>query len=287
MFGNLVIAYLFFGGASAGAFFVMAAGSIALRRSTGNPRLLRALGQQQRNVYAVAMLVFVLAGACLFWDLGRPDRILLVVLHPHATVLTFGTITISCMAVLGALLLAACRFRTSWSAGRPLVVLEVACCICAVAMMAYTALFLIDNGRPFWETWTLVGLFLASSLSSGVSIVLLVDYLTQGTSHLLRIVKPMQRAHLACLACEAVFLALFMADVMANPAAQDVVGFLLSDEMLPVAVVGVVGFGVVAPAMLEAYALSRKDARSIPVSDVLCLAGGLCLRYVVIACGVH
>lgn len=126
-----------------------------------------------------------------------------------------------------------------------------------------------------------------SSLSCGLSVALLSDWFIQGTTLLLRAAKPLQVFHLACLAAEAVFLGLFAHAAFENPSAASALDLLVSPSMLPVAVVGIAGMGIVVPAILETYSVTRKECRAIPVSDAICLMGGLCLRYCVIACGAH
>lgn len=45
--------------------------------------------------------------------------------------------------------------------------------------------------------------------------------------------------------------------------------------------------GLVVPLALETYALTQKSWRAIPVSDVICLIGGFCLRWCLIMGGAH
>ena len=153
--------------------------------------------------------------------------------------------------------------------------------------MSYTAVFLMSGGIAFWNTWALVGLFTFSSISAGVSAVLLIDWFTQGQTILLQAAKPLQRWHLACLVAETIFLSLFVYAALSNPAAESARALLLTPDILASAVLGVGGLGIALPATLETYSLTRKDCRTIPVSDVACLMGCLILRYVVIVCGVH
>lgn len=287
MFGTLVIAYLFLGGASSGLLCVTAARGIAFRRLDHDVRIVRSFGRLTRRCYAIGLALLCLAVACLFWDLGQPERILLVLSRPHATVLTVGMVVIVAEVVVGALLASASFFSLPWSHGLARRALEALCIVASIAMMAYTAVFLIDLGMPLWNTWTLVGLFLASSLSSGISIMLLVNYLALGSTLLLFTVRPLQKLHVACLVVEAAFLAAFAAAAFANPAAGASIGLLLEPRMLATATVGVIGFGIVAPFALETYSLSRTTHRTIPVSDVLCLCGGLLLRYCIISCGAY
>lgn len=232
------------------------------------------------------MLVFAMV--CLLWDLGNPGRALLVFLHPHPTVITFGAYTLAIEALVATLLSLASLSQSPLSLhGRARGVVEILCCVGALATMAYTGVFLFQGGIPFWNHWSIIALFVLSSLSSGVSVVLLFDWVTQGQSLLLRATKPLQLCHIACLIAEAIFLAIFSFATFGNPSANASVNLLMEPDMLAIALVGVMGAGIVVPLTLETYSATRKECRTIPVSDFVCLLGGLCLRYCLIACGAH
>ena len=280
--------YLFLGGAAAGALFVMSAWSFAFRRSENPARLLTAFESLRRRTYTVGFLLLAFAMICLLGDLGNPGRALMVFFLPHPTVITFGAYTLAIEALLAALLLAASlpnsplALRERW-----LDIVEALCCIGALATMAYTGIFLFQGSIPFWNHWSIIVLFVFSSLSSGVSVVLLIDWFTQGQSLLLRATKPLQICHVACLAAEVVFLTLFVNAAFRNPLADASLNLLMEPEMLAIAGVGVIGMGIALPIALETYSIIRKECRAIPVSDFICLLGGLCLRYCLITCGVH
>lgn len=288
LYGSLVIAYLFLGGAAAGALFVVSAWSFAFRRSENSARLHTAFESLRSRAYTVGFLLLTFAMICLLGDLGNPGRALMVFFLPHPTVITFGAYTLAIEALLAALLLAASlpnsplALRRRW-----LDIVEALCCIGALATMAYTGIFLFQGSIPFWNHWSIIVLFVFSSLSSGVSVVLLIDWFTQGQSLLLRATKPLQICHVACLAAEVVFLTLFVNAAFRNPLADASLNLLMEPEMLAIAGVGVIGMGIALPITLETYSITRKECRAIPVSDFICLLGGLCLRYCLITCGVH
>ena len=290
MYSTLIIAYLFLGGAAGGAFLVMAAWSLAFHRRSlaRSDRLRTAFRALRAVVYPAATVMLAVSMVCLWWDLEMPDRALLIFLIPRPTVLTFGAAVLTVELTLGLLLTLANLFHSRLLNGRVKRVLEIACCICSVAVMAYTGFFLMSNiGVPLWRTATLVGLFFFSAASSGISTVLLIDYFVQGQTYLLRATRPLQRLHLACLGLEAAFLAAFVVAAATHPAAASAFALLTSPEMLPTGILGVIGLGIVLPFTLELYALLKKDCRMIPVSDFVCLIGAFCLRWIVIVCGVH
>lgn len=288
MYGTLVIAYLFLGGAAAGGFFMMAAWSLFFRRSDRTYRHVRAFESLRARMYTICLIMLALALLMLLWDLEYPHKALLVFLRPHATAITFGAYSLIALGLLGALLVLGALFRFRLGAGWISRALEALCCVLSLAVMGYTGIFLASNPAvAFWNTGWLVVLFVCSSLSCGLSLLLLVDYFIKDQTLLLRAVRPLQGFHLACLAAEAASLVLFANASFNNPDAGNAWALLLSPDMLSTALVGIVGFGIVIPAALETYAITRKECRTIPVSDALCLCGGLCLRYCAIACGIQ
>lgn len=289
MFGMLVIMYLFLGGASAGACFVMSLWSLVFHRNDDrrSPRLRLAFKALLGRCYGICFVLLVVAVLCLVWDLGSPSRALLLFTRAQPTILTLGAFSLAAELLIVLALATTNLFGLPRLVGRAKKAVEVLCCLCSCVVMAYTGLLLADSAIPLWSTWTLVALFFFSALSTGVSTVLLIDYFTQGQTLLLRSVKPLQKAHVACLVLEAIALALFLQSAFSNPQAQQSIALLLEPDMLANGVVGVLGMGLAVPLVLETASLLRKESRSIPVSDVVCLIGGLVLRYCVVMCGAH
>lgn len=290
MYGTLIIAYLFLGGASGGTFLVMAVWSLMLHHFYPHRSALvrRDFRLMRGRIYAIATGMLTAAMLCLLWDLDYPDRALMIFMFARPTVLTFGACVLTSLLAVGVLLVLANLFHIRFFTGAFKRVLEAACAILAAAVMGYTGVFLYSNvGIPLWHSPFLIGLFFCSALSSGLSVVMLVDYFSHAEAKLIHAVWPLQQCHLACLATELAFMVAFVAAAWANPQATEAIAVLLSPDVLSTAVIGAVGFGIAAPAALESYALLRKEQRAIPVSDFVCLIGALCLRWTVIVCGVH
>jgi formate-dependent nitrite reductase membrane component NrfD len=287
---TLIVLYIFLGGAAAGSFFIMSTWSLAFYRHEHSYtyHMKRAFASLQTRCYTISLIILVFSIFCLIGDLGSPERILLLFAKPHLTVITFGSYALFVELLIGALLAAARFFDLPAIGGRMRKALELLCCIVSIAIMVYTGIFLASNTSvPFWNSWTLVMLFLFSSLSAGISIVLLIDYFIKDQTLLLRAAKPLQRAHVILLCLQALSLAAFVAIAFINPAAHKSIVLLTSQDMLSTALIGAVGMGIIAPALLEIYTLRTRECRTIPVSDAVCLLGGLCLRYVIVFCGVH
>lgn len=290
LFDTLITLYLFLGGAAAGALFVMSAWSIAFHRTIKeqSQRLQAAFKSLLSYGYLIGMILLIFSILCLVWDLGSPHRALSLFLRPRFTVLTFGSFALLFELLVVALLVAVNLLNPQFISGAVRKVLEYLCSVLSLAVMLYTGVFLATNASvPFWNTETLVALFLFSSLSAGISVVLLIDYFVKDQTLLLRAARPLQKAHVTILLLEMVVLACFAAIALSNPAASKSLALITSPDMLSVISVGVLGMGILVPLFLESYNLATKPYRTIPVSDVICLLGGLCLRYVIIMCGVH
>lgn len=297
MYGPLIIAYLFLGGASAGGFFMMAVlDLIRLRRGCeassnvyiGNWRATQAFEQFRGRTYAACFLLLALSMLFLFWDLGVPERVLYIFLHPHATVLTFGSVSLVAELAVGGLLAFGSVFRMRAKRAWVHRALTIICCLVSLATMAYTGAFLMSNiGIAFWNTWTIVLLFVSSSLSCGTALVLLSIFFANERVLESGSIRLLHACHLAFIAIEAISIALFLLAAFANPSAANACEMLLSPRILSTAIVGVVGFGLAIPAACEAFALLRRGSATTAVADAFCLCGGLLLRFIVITCGVY
>ena len=290
LYGTLVIAYLFLGGAAGGTFLVMASWSLVLHRSYPHRSALvrRDFRLLRGRIYALATATLAAAMLCLLWDLDYPERALMIFMAARPTVLTFGACVLTGLLIVGALLVLANLFHLRFFTGAFKRMLEVVCASLAIAVMGYTGVFLYSNvGISFWHTPLLVGLFFCSALSSGLSTTMLADYFSHAEAKLVHAVRPLQKCHLACLAAELLFMIAFVATAWTNLQSAGAIAALLSPEVLSTALVGALGLGIAVPAALESYALLRKEQRAIPVSDFVCLIGALCLRWTVIVCGVH
>ncbi len=195
MFGAAVVCYLFLGGAGAGACLLLAVGGLLVPRS----RLVPAppgvgsvddtngisggmfghliVSREYRRLFAPSYVcgagALVLGIVLLAVDLGRADRLLLLVTQPHATHLVIGAYALFfCVVLAVALALVWGGFvrRMSWCM---LVALEVALCVCSLVVMAYTGLLLQSLAAvPLWNTVWLPVLFVLSSASCGFALVL-------------------------------------------------------------------------------------------------------------------
>lgn len=251
-------------------------------------RLVRSFETFRAQMYTLCLMLLVLSMLFLFWDLGVPERALYIFLHPHATILTFGSVSLVAEFAVGGLLVLSSAFHVRILCGRTYRVLNIACCIISIAVIMYTGAFLMSNiGIAFWNTWTIVLLFTSSSLSCGTALVLLVIYFFNEHSLSIQATHLFQKWHLTFIAIETVSLVLFLMATFSDPATVNARTILLSPTILPTAVIGVLGFSLIIPAICDGYALFQQKSHAVPIAEVFCLCGGFLLRFCIISCGVY
>lgn len=284
-----IVTYLFLGGASGGVLLASSIWSLAFRhrRVAASARRRLAFATFYQRCMLLGSLAVLTSILLLFWDLGRADRVLMLVFTSTPNLLTLGAVSLGVLLVAAAVLAAVLTFRIPLP-GAARTVVEVVCAASAVVVIFYTGLYLYSmEAVPFWHTPALVATFVFSSLSTGTSLMLLVAYFTRDQAQLLGAVAPLQRLHVACIALEATSLAFFLHAAVENPEAGRSLALLTEPQMLSTAVVGVGVMALAVPFGAELYSLSRHCNRSLPAADVVCLTGGFLLRFCIVACGAH
>lgn len=229
MLSMLVVLYLFLGGAGAGACTVTSllallcpreevcatiqarggAKALGTAESAAAPsgrRMLRAPYAYRRLLVPsfVAALGFLAAGAaCLAFDLGRADRITLLLTSPAPTHITVGAWALVVCSACVALLICA------WSAAERcwpdaiVRALEGIAIASGIATMLYTGFLLQSlNAVPLWTTFWMPALFALSSLSCGFALALTATQFTESALAFERVVHRMMKLDLAIIALE-------------------------------------------------------------------------------------
>lgn len=338
MFGAAVVCYLFLGGAGAGACLLLAVGGLLVPRSRLAPappgvgsvddtngisggmfgRLI--VSREYRRLFAPSYVcgagVLVLGIALLAVDLGRADRLLLLVTQPHATHLVIGAYALFFCVVLAvalALVWGGFARRMSW---RMLVALEVALCVCSLVVMAYTGLLLQSLAAvPLWNTVWLPVLFVLSSASCGFALVLGTAQFTGMADVFATVLRRAMASDAGMVAAEILIAFALVASVSANAdagtaasasavlvdttGATGVTGtalaaarsaeWLLRGSGAPLFWGGFLGLGLVVPLVAETIALRlRSISANVALGLAACvLAGGFALRWCVVEAGMH
>ena len=179
MFSELVVCYLFLGGAGAGACLVLSVMGILVPRDRFSKSPVRSIfvSWEYRKLFgfgfAFALVALVAGVLFLFVDLGRADRVLLLFTSPKVVHITIGAYALI-FSILGATLQA--LIWTQMIQGGSVFVLRLLCVLTALfslVAIVYTGLLLQSlRSVPLWHNIWLPALFILSSLSCGMGLVM-------------------------------------------------------------------------------------------------------------------
>ena len=167
--------------------------------------------------------------------------------------------------------------------------LEVICAVLAAVLMVYTGLYLAwMEAVPLWNNAVLPALLALSSFSSGAAIVLLLVPYTRDWALLSGWVDGLHRVHLAALGLEFLALVAFVALAVVNPfAGPSLVRLVSPAGQGPWFIAGFVLGGIVVPFGAEAARPFTGRTAPVAAAEVLCLFGGLILRFCLVLAGSH
>ncbi len=157
--------------------------------------------------------------------------------------------------------------------------IAVANIVLGVALGIYTGILLSALGaRPFWSSAILGPLFLVSGLSSAAAFTHLVARHVEER-------ELLAKSDNVFLVIELFVLGLFLVGLLGSSQAH-VAGarLVLGGPFTAVFWVLVVGVGIVIPLVIQTLAVSHR-IRHTPLGPLLVMAGGLALRFVVVAAG--
>lgn len=326
MLTTLAVCYLFLGGAGAGAIAVSSLIDLVwVKQPFGCAAYVQGpqVSPVARTVdfgFASGLALLTAGVMCLLFDLGRADRALSLFFHPQFTMLTLGAYALAALMVLG-ICAVAVRFMYLPSVSRGAVVaVECAACIVGIIVMLYTGLLLQSvQGVAFWATPFVPALFVLSSASSGIAVVLVLSCFIEwadcpfsyGQFDSLR--RWLVRADVAII----VFEGACAAGLLLWASESEHFGVALSFESLVhgdqsvIWWVGFIVFGLCAPLVAEiAHAMlfhqrrqralshaaassgslahgHAKSASLVAAAALLVLVGALCLRWSLADAGAH
>ncbi|MDR2109325.1 MAG: polysulfide reductase NrfD [Coriobacteriales bacterium] len=287
MFSQSAIWYIFFAGAGSGLAFVVFVIDSFLRRF--RPWFFTQYRPFVAPGLFLGIALTVLGALFLFFDLGRPDRILAFVLHPSPNALTIGAWSVLAFTVCAALQL---QVRLRFAAAVPTalhIALRWATAASAASVMLYTGLFIQSlSSLHFLASPLLPLLFMLSSLSCGVALLLLLGFLHQPRGIPLRPFVRLTKAHLPLLVLElAVLIGYLVLMAGGTQAASAGVARLLSGDCSLAFWGGVVAVGLALPLGLELVLRGRATWNSTAAYALACMAGGLALRFCFLTVGAH
>ena len=298
---DLVVAYLFFGGAGAGACFV--ASLLSLRSPRGAVRTVEFApyyGRVYVAAYSCAAACLLVGAVCLSFDLGRFDALVVLLFSPRISYIAVGSFAVlACFALSLALVLA--WLRIGWRGAsdrrlRAVFATQVAALLTSFCVMAYTGLLLQSIGSvPLWNSPLVPVLFVASSASCGCALAVL-------SAHASNVARPFDRALSTIAKCDAALIAVEVACLVAltvsalrvDAANQTQAMLLASVENLvlgdfaPAFWLGLVAVGLAAPLLFDIFwAKSGHSPRFALAACACVLVGGIVLRACLVGAGAH
>ena len=292
MLSDLVVAYLFFGGAGAGACFV--ASLLSLRSPRGavrNVEFAPYYGRFYVATYSCAAACLLVGAVCLSFDLGRFDALVVLLFSPRISYIAVGSFAVlACFALSLALVLA--WLRIGWRGAsdrrlRAVFATQVAALLTSFCVMAYTV--------PLWNSPLVPVLFVASSASCGCALAVL-------SAHASNVARPFDRALSTIAKCDAALIAVEVACLVAltvsalrvDAANQTQAMLLASVENLvlgdfaPAFWLGLVAVGLAAPLLFDIFwAKSGHSPRFALAACACVLVGGIVLRACLVGAGAH
>lgn len=302
MFGELAIAYLFLGGVGAGCLGVCSLlDLLILREPFGTTAYFQGpaiVGDRRMVDYAfVSGFVLLATGtACLFFDLGRTDRLILLFASPSTTFVSIGAYCLVALLLIGGVL-ALIRFIYVPEVKHGMVVaLECVAVVLSVAVMLYTGFLLQSlSGVAVWRPIWLPLLFAASSISGGIAVIVLCGIFVPKDACVIALINTLAKMDIFTIFVEAVFAIAFLAELSQyeNAGAATSFNMLAYGKNAKVWWLGFVGCGIVVPMILEVvWFFARRSEYELRyavflVAAALVVIGAVCLRWSVVDAGVH
>lgn len=285
MFNMLITCYLFLGGAGGGALVVLSALECARAfrwRGLVLPDEVFARG------WPLCAATLGLGIVCLLADLGRPDRLLNLLVSPMPSAVAVGAfalaVSLACAVVFAALSLLD-TVRPSRAIARALSATGLAAGLTA---SVYTGVLLQGLASVlFWQTPFLPIVFALSSISCGVACVFTAAAFVETRHPFVRPLVWLARFDGALIALEAACLAILLALALAGEGTRVAAEALVWGTLAGAFWIGLAGCGLAAPFALERF-LTHGNARTQLLWIAACLlVGGFALRWCMVAAGAY
>ncbi len=220
MFGELVTAYLFLAGVSAGGVAAASLADLLLVREPFGADVVPDFAEKRpcerlvAGVLAFSCGALALGAGCLAADLGRIDRVLSLFLTPPVTLMNLGAWAVALLTVLAAALALVRFMYLPWADRRAVVVAEVVACGLAVVVAVYAGLLLQTlAGVRLWSTPWVPVLFVLSAASCGCALLMAGALFAEGDEGVRKVAQAAARADAVVIVAEVAAAAGFLAFV--------------------------------------------------------------------------
>ena len=293
VWGMYIVWYLFLAGVGAGAYTAGYAFDI--------------LGSKFRSASKVGVALaapLVLVGTVLLiLDLGQPANVVSLYLTPNPTsMIALGTIIITIFMIIGAVHIGlfvwpSKSLETHGKARRVIGGIGLAF---ALATAVYTGVLLgVVKSVPFWNNSLLPMIFLVSALSTGIGSVVAGQVVVrrgktgEELASITESIQLMAKADMALITAEILAVFFYLTTIPgSSPEAGASVNVLTTGDLSVMFWGGLIFAGLAFPLALESVGHFRTKASEeakgviLLVSGLCVLAGGVLLRYLILAAGV-
>ena len=298
MIGELAVFYLFLGGVGAGTVAVCSLADLLwVRRPFGSTALVHkpSVAAEARTLdygFLAGLIILATGTACLVLDLGRADRVLTLFLAPRLSVMSVGAYALLSLLVLGAFLVLTSLFYLPEISRRVVSAAEIAAIIIGVAVMVYTGVLLATvGGVSLWWSALLPALFLLSSVSGGIAVVLALSAVAEDCPRLATLSRNLALIDMAVIALEVLVAAAFLWESARDPNPGTIAGLAILTQGSAAKAwwLGFGIFGLALPLVIEALTGGFRllPRRALALAAVAVLLGAFCLRWSVVEAGVH
>lgn len=285
MFNMLTTCYLFLGGTGAGALAVLSVLECARAfrwRSLALPEEFFA------RSWPVCTVVLGLGILCLTVDVGRPDRLLNLVVSPAPSALVVGAFSLVVALACAGAFSAFALFDNVRVARGAVAALAVAGVGAAAVTAAYTGVLLQGLASVlFWQTPLLPALFVLSSVSCGVAVAFLAAAFVETRHPHMRPLVWLARVDGAVVVAEAACLTAYVLLALADEGAAPAARALVLGDMAAVFWGALAACGLVVPLALERFLTHGNSRTQLLWIAVFLLAGGFALRFCIVGAGAY
>ncbi|WP_165170040.1 NrfD/PsrC family molybdoenzyme membrane anchor subunit [Adlercreutzia sp. ZJ242] len=296
MFGELVIAYLFFAGVGAGGTVVTSLADLLMVRESFGIDAVTDVAEKcpVERLTALTLIAscvaMALGAASLALDLGRFDRVLSLFLAPPTTFMNVGAWSVALLLVVLMALVLVRVLYLPWVGRMAVVALEVVAITLAAVVAVYVGLLLGTlAGMRLWSCAWVPVLFVLSAASCGCALFMAGSLFVEGDRAVARLVSWVVRIDVAVIAVEALVAALFLAFVLGSehPGVQVSAASLMTGEAALPWWIGFIVCGVSAPLVIEAVCFvcdrwvvgaTAYPAVAIALAGALVLVGAVGMR---------
>ena len=298
MFNMLITCYLFLGGAGAGALVVMGVleylnaqqrfGDHPDETSTANRRrrIRRAFTLPDEffsRGWSFCFVALATGMLCLFADLGRPDRILNLLLFPELSAITVGAYALVLSLVCSGAFALLSLLETPRIPVPAIITLATVSILSGLAAMTYTGVLLQSMASIlFWQTPLLPIVFVLSSFSCGIALVFFSTSFVEARYSFLRPITWLCRADSIAIALEAAFLAAYLVWGFNAEGTRLAAEALATGDLCLLFWVGLVACGLAVPFALERFVTHGNYRAQLLWIGTFLLAGGFVLRYCIV-----